>query len=1209
MSWIKEILDPKARHWEQFYRGRWEHDRVVRSTHGNNCTGGCSWLVYVKDGLVGWEMQALDYPDLEPGGPGYEPRGCQRGICYSWYIYSPLRIKHPYVRGALLDLWREARARHADPVEAWSSIVGDEAKRRRYQESRGHGGFRRSSWAEALEIVAASLLHTAKTYGPDRVIGFSPVPAMSMLSYAAGTRFLHLFGGAALSFYDLYGDLPTASPETWGEKTDSSESADWFNSKLIAVAGSNLNMTRTPDAHFAVEARYRGAKLVVLSPDLSQVARHADWWLPVRAGTDAAFWLAACRVILEEFFVAREVPYFIDYLKRYADAPFLITLEKSGESFRAGRFLRAGRLGRYAGVENGDWKFVVLDAGSGQPRMPRGSIGFRWQTEKGGWNLRLEDGLDGSAIDPLLSLAGVRDDVLRVTFDDHVGGSAFERIVPVKYVETRDGRAAVATVFDLLAAELGVARGLPDEAPSDRDDAASPFSPAWQEKHTGLGRTSVVEFARQWARTAELTRGRCSVIIGSGSAHWYHGDLNYRGPITALVLCGCVGVSGGGLNHYTGQEKVTPAASHAVLSQALDWPGVPRLQNAPSFHYVHSDQWRYEEGRPGTRPGTGIFGQPHTMDIQAAAVRLGWLPFYPQFDRNPLDLVKEAEAEGAATGDEIAALLVRRLETDEVRFAVDDPDAPANWPRVWIIWRGNALLSSAKGHEYFLKHYLGTRSNAVAAEAAEGSVRSVIRRPAPTGKLDLVVDLNFRLDTTALYSDVVLPSAGWYEKEDLNTTDLHTFIHPFGEAVPPCWESKTDWEIFKALAGEVDRLAPAHFPRPFRDVVAHPLLHDSPDEIAQSEVRDWRAGEAPAVPGRTMPHLSVVERDYRTLHDRFVSFGPRVRDQGVEDRGVRIPVADLYDRRVETGPVHEWNGRLYPSLETAREAADVLLAFGAETNGEVAYRGFETKSRDTGLDLVDLGKAGRDVRLDFQGLTVRPRRILTSPCWSGLIDGGRPYVAFEMNVRRLVPWRTLTGRQHLYLDHEAYRVFGESLPTFKPPLDTSGALARSLSRPAGPSLVLNCLTPHGKWHMHTTYHDNLRMLTLSRGLEPLWLGEDDARALEVGDNDWVEILNDDGVVLTRAVVSARIPRGFCFLYHGQERTIDVPRSAARGGRRAGADNSLIRLRLNPVLMAGGYGQHCYRFNDYGPTTPDRDVTVIVRKLAGRPAEDGREAPK
>ena len=128
MSWIKDIINPKSRAWEEFYRNRHQHDKVVRSTHGVNCTGGCSWNVAVKDGLVAWELQALDYPALEEGIPPYEPRGCQRGICFSWYLYSPLRVKYPYMRGVLMELWRQAKEEHGDPVRAWASIVDDPEK-------------------------------------------------------------------------------------------------------------------------------------------------------------------------------------------------------------------------------------------------------------------------------------------------------------------------------------------------------------------------------------------------------------------------------------------------------------------------------------------------------------------------------------------------------------------------------------------------------------------------------------------------------------------------------------------------------------------------------------------------------------------------------------------------------------------------------------------------------------------------------------------------------------------------------------------------------------------------------------------------------------------------------------------------------------------------------------------------------------------------
>ncbi len=277
--------------------------------------GRCSWEVFVKDGIVTWELQATDYPALEDGLPPYEPRGCQRGISFSWYLYSPIRVKYPYVRGVLLDLWREAREEHADPVEAWQSIMSNPESRKAIQQARGKGGFRRVRWDEALEIIAASVVHTVKQHGPDRVIGFSPIPAMSQVSYAAGSRFLTLLGGVVMSFYDWYCDLPPASPEIWGEQTDVHESADWYNSRFIAVMGANLNMTRTPDAHFIAEVRHAGAKLTVFSPDFSQVAKYADYWIPVHAGQDTAFWMAVNHVLLKEFYVDRQVPYFIEYLK------------------------------------------------------------------------------------------------------------------------------------------------------------------------------------------------------------------------------------------------------------------------------------------------------------------------------------------------------------------------------------------------------------------------------------------------------------------------------------------------------------------------------------------------------------------------------------------------------------------------------------------------------------------------------------------------------------------------------------------------------------------------------------------------------------------------------------------------------------------------------------------------------------------------------
>jgi nitrate reductase alpha subunit len=210
-----------------FYRDRWSHDKVVRSTHGVNCTGSCSWKIYVRDGIITWEAQQTDYPSVGPDRPEYEPRGCPRGAAFSWYTYSPTRVRYPYARGVLLEMYREAKQRLGDPVLAWADVVTDPERRRRYHQARGKGGLVRVTWAEAVEMIAAAQVHTIKTYGPDRIANFSPIPAMSMVSHCVGTRFNHLVGGAMTSFYDWYADLPVASPQVFGDQTDVPESGDW----------------------------------------------------------------------------------------------------------------------------------------------------------------------------------------------------------------------------------------------------------------------------------------------------------------------------------------------------------------------------------------------------------------------------------------------------------------------------------------------------------------------------------------------------------------------------------------------------------------------------------------------------------------------------------------------------------------------------------------------------------------------------------------------------------------------------------------------------------------------------------------------------------------------------------------------------------------------------------------------------------------------
>jgi nitrate reductase alpha subunit len=1202
LAWIRDEVDPQGRSWEEFYRNRWQHDKIVRSTHGVNCTGGCTWQIHVKDGIVTWEMQGLDYPSLAAGLPPYEPRGCQRGISFSWYLYSPLRVKYPYIRGALLDLWRKARAEHQDPVETWQSLVENPQARERWQRARGKGGLRRVDWNTAVELICASLVHTIKRYGPDRIAGFSPIPAMSMVSYASGARLMQLLGAVSMSFYDWYCDLPPASPETWGEQTDVAESADWFNAKLLVTMGSNVAMTRTPDCHFLAESRHNGTKLWVFSPDFSQVSKYADEWAAINAGQDGAWWMAVNHVLLTEFHHQRRVDYFEDYLKRYSDAPYLVELVAQEKRTRPGQLVRAGRLARYQGVEHGAWKFLMWDAQANEPRMPMGSSGFRWGQEQGKWNLLLRDGQTGEPIDPALTFLPGHDEVVEVEFDDFGAGAAHARGVPARRLATADGgQILVTTVFDLLMAQYGVCRGLNGDTAAGYDDANHPYTPAWSEKYTGLSRELVVRFAREWGQTAERTRGKCTIIIGAGINHWYHGNLMYRAGIQALMLCGCVGVNGGGLAHYVGQEKLAPMESWSSIAFAKDWYGPSRLQNSPSWHYVHSDQWRYEREFTDyhtvpKQQGSQSAAAGHTMSMQVRAVRQGWLPFYPQFNESPLETVRRARAAGAQTESEIVSAIVKRLTQRDLQFAVEDPDCESNFPRVWFIWRGNALLASAKGHEYILRHYLGTHDNAVAQELAEGSVPEVAwRSPAPRGKMDLIVDVNFRMDTSALYSDIILPAATWYEKADLNSTDMHSFVHPLSAAVPPCWESKTDWQTFQLIARRFSELAERHFPEPVEDLVASPLAHDSPAEIAQPDMRQWIEGQVEAIPGKTMPVFKVVRRDYKNVYRQFISYGPLVRANGLGAHGTSYSIEQEYDEYCRTHPAISWNGQTYPSLERDEYVCDAILHFATVTNGELAWRSYQNMERKTGLPLARLAERNRAFRTCYKDLQSQPRRFLNSPMWSGLIEDGRPYAPFTYNVEAQVPWRTLTGRQHFYLDHPVYLDFGEHLPCYKPkPLPAQYA-DLAFSEQLEGTLMLNYLTPHGKWHIHSTYGDNQRMTTLSRGVYPLWMNDADAQSLGIDDNDWVEVFNDHGVVVTRACVSARIPRGLCLQYHSPERTHDIPKSPLRGRRRAGGHNSLTRTRLKPNLMIGGYGQFTYHFNYWGPVGCNRDTHLFVRK--------------
>lgn len=1223
------VTTAEDRTWEDAYRNRWAHDKTVRSTHGVNCTGSCSWKIYVKGGIVTWETQQTDYPRTRWDMPNHEPRGCARGASYSWYLYSANRVKYPMIRARLLKHWRDARLT-MQPVEAWAAVVQDEAKRRDYQSVRGLGGFVRSTWDEVNELIAASNVYTIKKHGADRIIGFSPIPAMSMVSYAAGSRYLSLIGGVCMSFYDWYCDLPPSSPQVWGEQTDVPESADWYNSSFIIAWGSNVPQTRTPDAHFFTEVRYKGCKTVAITPDYSEVAKLSDLWMHPKQGTDAAVAMAMGHVILKDFYFGGNgqprSAYFDDYARRYTDLPMLVmlkekTLENGQTVMVPDRYVRASDFNGNLGQDNNpDWKTVAFDVG-GKVVLPNGAIGFRWgpdgRADEGQWNLESKEARHGQDVSLKLSVMEGNDapDSASVGFP-YFGGIHHEhfpnnaqsdvlvRTVPVQRIALgkagEERSALVATVFDLQAAQYGIARGLPGELAAGDFNDNTPYTPAWQEQITGVPRDQIITVARQFAENADKTQGKSMVIIGAGMNHWYHSDMNYRAVINMLMMCGCIGKSGGGWSHYVGQEKLRPQTGWTPLAFALDWIRPPRQMNSTSFFYAHTDQWRYEklgvDEVLSPLADKKLYGGS-MIDYNVRAERMGWLPSAPQLQTNPMRVVRDAQAAGLDPKD----YAVKALKDGSLKLSCEDPDHPANWPRNMFVWRSNIIGSSGKGHEYFLKHLLGTDNGVQGKDLGteEAKPEEVVwHDKAPEGKLDLLVTLDFRMSTTCLYSDIVLPTATWYEKNDLNTSDMHPFIHPLSTAVDPVWQSKSDWDIYKGFAKKFSELCDGHLGVE-KEMVLTPVMHDTPGELAQPfEVKDWKRGECELIPGKTAPQMQVVERDYPNVYKRFTAVGPLLNKIGNGGKGIS------WNTQIEVTQLGQLNGLVsepgvtqgMPRINTDIDACEMVLQLAPETNGHVAVKAWEALGKQTGRDHTHLALHREDEKIRFRDIQAQPRKIISSPTWSGIESETVSYNAGYTNVHEYIPWRTLTGRQQFYQDHPWMLAFGEGFASYRPPVNLKATAGVHGIRSNGHAeILLNFITPHQKWGIHSTYSDNLLMLTLSRGGPIIWLSEEDAKKIGVEDNDWIEAYNVNGAISARAVVSQRVNPGMVLMYHAQEKIVNTPGSEITG-QRGGIHNSVTRVVLKPTHMIGGYAQLSYGFNYYGTIGTNRDEFVVVRKM-------------
>jgi len=292
--------------WRDVYRERWAWDKVVHSSHTRaNCISTCSWLVFVKDGMAWREEQNAVYEASEPGVPDFNPRGCQKGACYTHLMYEASRVTHPL--------------RRAGP--------------------RGSGKWKRVSWDEVLTEIADAVIDASVASDTGAVIYDHGTTNIDFGPDTCGEmRFFNRLNATTIDSWAGVGDMPMGAVQTWGMYNCEGTSDDWFKSDFILIWVGNPVVTRMPEVHFMHEARYRGAKLVTIAPEYSPSTIHADYWLNPRVGTDAALALAMAQVILAEGLHDE------DYVREQTDLPILVREDN-------GRYLRESDLRKGGGDE------------------------------------------------------------------------------------------------------------------------------------------------------------------------------------------------------------------------------------------------------------------------------------------------------------------------------------------------------------------------------------------------------------------------------------------------------------------------------------------------------------------------------------------------------------------------------------------------------------------------------------------------------------------------------------------------------------------------------------------------------------------------------------------------------------------------------------------------------------------------------------------
>jgi len=632
------------------WRESWQWDRVVHSSHARaNCISTCSWNVFVKNGIAWREEQNAIYEASEPGVPDFNPRGCQKGACYTNLMYEPTRVTHPL--------------RRAGP--------------------RGSGRWKRVSWDEALTETADAIIDASVEAGTGAVVYDHGTTNIDFGADTIGEmRLFRAMNATIIDSWAGVGDMPYGAVQTWGMYNCEGTSDDWFKSDYIVVWCGNPAYTRIPEVHFMHEARYRGAKLVVIAPDYSASAVHADFWVNPRVGTDAALGLAMAHVILSEEL------HDVEYVREQTDLPILVREDN-------GRYLRESDLER----RGSDSLFYFWDEVTDAPVPVPGCLG------DGGASLAL--------------------------------GSLRPALTGRRSVKLADGtQVTVRPLLDRM-----------------REHLAAEYTPAQAAAVTGVGAETIERIARDMAAA-----GSAMIYSSWGACKHYHSDLMQRAEILLMALTGNQGKSGGGvriaswwpvegfdrLSMTPGEISLATKAKLAfqMLSGTLGWrefedlmlSTLPRRGNTPLMpwlymHAGYSEIWDKPEYQDPAVPRS-------TAEYMKESIDKGWIPIRPD------------------------------PGTDPKVFVFTGPNPLRRWPSP----------QTARKHLW--------------------------------PKLDWIVDVNFKMSTSGMNADLILPTSGYYERDSIKYSQAYLpYIVLCEKAVEPLGEAKPEWEIFGLLARKIQERA------------------------------------------------------------------------------------------------------------------------------------------------------------------------------------------------------------------------------------------------------------------------------------------------------------------------------------------------------------------------------------------------------------------